>query len=161
MASASSSSLTRQWEYDVFLSFHSEEERFASELYDALVEGGIKICRDDDIVLDKETALGSKIFTAIENSRLSVIILSKKYAFSDWCLEKLAKFVECQNEIGQTILPVFFDVYPPEVRNQTGEFGEAFELQVEYFEENLEVVKKLRAALIEVSNIPGWTLYEA
>ncbi|XP_030949002.1 TMV resistance protein N-like [Quercus lobata] len=159
MASASSSSLTRQWEYDVFLSFNREDESFASELYDALAEEGIKICRDDDIVLDKETALWSKIFTAIENSRFSVIILYEKYAFSDWCLEKLAKIVECQNEIGQTILPVLLDVYPSEVRNQTGKFGEAFELQVEYFEENLEVVKKLRAALIEVSNIPGWIIH--
>ncbi|XP_030948996.1 TMV resistance protein N-like [Quercus lobata] len=160
MASASSSSLTRQWKYDVFLSFNSEDRSFASELYDALAKEGINICRDDDIVLNKETAILSKIFTAIENSRFSVIILSKKYAFSDWCLEKLAKIVECKNEIGQTILPVFLDVCPSEVRNKTGKFGEAFELQVEYFEENLEVVKKLRAALIEVSNIPGWTLHQ-
>ncbi len=68
--------------------------------------------------------------------------------------------MQCQKEKGQTILPVFFDVDPSEVRNQTGSFGEAFELLVKFLEENLEEVQRWRAALTEVANLPGWALQD-
>ena len=78
--------------------------------------------------------------------------------------------MQCQKEKGQTILPVFIDVDPSEVRNQTGSFGEAFEHLVKFLEENMEEenmeeenmeeVQRWRAALAEVANIPGWALQD-
>uniref|UniRef100_A0A2N9FX73 ADP-ribosyl cyclase/cyclic ADP-ribose hydrolase n=1 Tax=Fagus sylvatica TaxID=28930 RepID=A0A2N9FX73_FAGSY len=65
-----------------------------------------------------------------------------------------------RKEKGQTILPVFFDVDPSEVRNQTGSFGEAFEHLVKFLKENLEEVQRWRAALTEVANLPGWALQD-
>ncbi|KAF3956676.1 hypothetical protein CMV_018218 [Castanea mollissima] len=85
MASASSSSLTRQWEYDVFLSFNSEDRSFASELYYALAEEGIKICRDEDIVPEVSNIPGwtlhqeaeSEVFQVIEDILLGKAIVNE------------------------------------------------------------------------------------
>ncbi|KAI3671011.1 hypothetical protein L1987_87657 [Smallanthus sonchifolius] len=41
------------------------------------------------------------------------------------------KIMECQKMIGHTAYPIFYDVEPSEVRNQSGEFGEAFAKHVE------------------------------
>ena len=151
-----SSSITHKWIYDVFLNFTGKDPRknFVDHLYAALDRKGIITCSDHEL------ERGKTKWEAIEESRISVVILSKHYADSLWCLFELAKIVQCQKEKGQTILPVFFDVDPSEVRNQTGSFGEAFEHLVKFLEENMEEVQRWRAALAEVANLPGWALQD-
>ena len=61
---------------------------------------------------------------------------------------------------GLTILPVFYDVDPSDVRKQTGSFGQAFNEHEECFKENMEVVETWRAALREVANLSGWHLQD-
>ncbi|XP_044469735.1 disease resistance protein RPS4B-like [Mangifera indica] len=48
------------------------------------------------------------------------------YASSRWCLKELDEIVKCKNTYDQIIIPVFYDVDPSDVRNQTGDFGKAF-----------------------------------
>ena len=85
-----------QPEYDVFLSFRGEDTRcnFTDHLYHALVDKEIITFRDD-----KELKMGEPIslelLEAIKKSRIAVIIFSENYASSTWCLEELAKIVEC------------------------------------------------------------------
>nr|DAD18744.1 TPA_asm: hypothetical protein HUJ06_020207 [Nelumbo nucifera] len=61
----------------------------------------------------------------------------------------------------QTVLPVFYDVDPSDVRKQSGIFAEAF---VEYEREqrfNAELMGKLqrwRQALTDAANLSGWDL---
>ena len=55
-----------------------------------------------------------------------MVILSKNFATSTWCLEDLAKIIECLKEKGITILPTFYDVDPSNVRKQAGTFAQAF-----------------------------------
>ena len=57
---------------------------------------------------------------------------------------------------GMTVLPIFYDVDPFDVRKQTGKFAQAFVEHVKRFK--IEEVKKWRAALIEVANLSGWDL---
>ncbi|XP_050249099.1 disease resistance protein Roq1-like [Quercus robur] len=151
---------TGRWIFDVFLNFRGEDtrHRFLRLLYDALVEKNISTFKDDK-VLERGKPIPSELFKAIEGSRFSVVIFSKNYATSGWCLDELTKIVECRQKMkGHTIFPVFFDVEPTEVRKQEGSFGEAFTKHEEVFKENLEKVKKWRDALKEVANISGWVI---
>ena len=98
------------------------------------------------------TLKGEKKF--IESSRVSIIVFSQNYASSTWCLDELAKIVECKKN-DQLVWPVFYNLDPSEVRNQKGKFGEV----LSKLEEKLNDSKKVqswRGALHEVVNISGW-----
>ena len=151
---------TGRWIFDVFLNFRGEDTRHSvlRLLYAALVQKGISTFWDDK-VLERGKPIPSELLKAIEGSRFSVVIFSKNYATSSWCLDELTKIVECRQKMqGHTIFPVFFDVEPTEVRKQEGSFGEAFAKHEEAFKENLEKVKKWRDALKEVATISGWVI---
>ncbi|XP_052293002.1 TMV resistance protein N-like isoform X2 [Citrus sinensis] len=147
--------------YDVFLSFRGEDTRksFTDHLYAALKNKGIFVFRDDK-ELEKGGSISPGLLKAIEESRISVIVLSKNYASSTWCLDELAKIVECKNNEDQ-ILPIFYDVEPTLVRKQTASFGEAFAKHEEVFRNNVENVQKWRDALKVVANKSGWELKDS
>ncbi|KAJ4713861.1 Resistance gene-like [Melia azedarach] len=148
------------WAYNVFLSFRGEDTRksFTSALYDALNRKGIFVFRDD-IELKRGKSIQSELFRAIEQSRFSIIIFSKNYACSTWCLDELVKIVECnQPSNQQMIFPIFYDVEPTIVRIQTGAFQEAFANHEEAFGENNEKVQKWRDALEKVADLSTWEL---
>ncbi|KAI3754396.1 hypothetical protein L1987_54179 [Smallanthus sonchifolius] len=63
--------------------------------------------------------------------RFHIIVFSKNYASSSWCLDELVKLMECQKTIEQTAYPIFYDGEPTEIRNQSGAVGEAFAKHVE------------------------------
>ncbi|KAL4637486.1 hypothetical protein ACB092_03G080600 [Castanea dentata] len=150
-----SSSLTKQYIYDVFLSFRGEDTRkgFTSNLNGILRHNGINTFMDDK--LRRGENISTELLKAIEGSRISIIIFSKNYASSTWCLDELVKILECKNN-GQVVLPVFYKVDPSDVRNQNGKFGEAFTKHEEKFKDNKKKVQRWRAALKEASNISGW-----
>ena len=144
-----------QPEYDVFLSFRGEDTRFkfTDHLYHALVDKEIITFRDD-----KELKMGEPIslelLEAIKKSRIAVIIFSENYASSTWCLEELAKIVECWDRGILTVLPIFYHVEPTDVRHQKNTFAEAFAEHEMRFE-NPKKVQKWRAALTNVANLSG------
>ncbi|KAM7462108.1 hypothetical protein LguiA_030229 [Lonicera macranthoides] len=116
----------RTWNYDVFLSFREDTRRnFTDHLYDALTRAGIRTFRDDD-QLPRGKHISFQLMKAIEESRISIIVFSKNYASSRWCLNELVKVLECKNTRGQLVPPVFYDVDPSHVRKQTGNFEKAF-----------------------------------
>lgn len=115
-----------QWSYDVFLSFRGEDIRksFVDHLYVALQQKGINTFKDDK-TLQKGNSISLDLTRAIEESRIALIIFSKNYAHSTWCLDEVVKIMECKNVKGQIVLPVFYDVDPSTVRKQKSSFGEA------------------------------------
>ena len=155
-SSSSVSASIPRWKYDVFLSFRGEDTRknFTDHLFAALIERGIRTFRDDEeIELGSEIA--PKIMKAIEESRFCVVVFSKRYAHSRWCLDELVKIIECVKENGQTIIPIFYHVDPSNVRKQTGSFEKAF---VNLEKQNEEKAKTWRNALRKAGNISGWHL---
>ncbi|KAM7466189.1 hypothetical protein LguiB_013751 [Lonicera macranthoides] len=82
----------RTWNYDVFLSFRGEDtwRNFTDHLYDALTRAGIRTFRDDD-ELQRGKHIPFQLMRLIEESRISIIVLSKNYASSRWCLNRLVK----------------------------------------------------------------------
>ena len=88
---------------------------------------------------------------AIEKLRYAIVIFSKNYASSTWCLNELMKIVQCEKE---KIQPVFYDVEPSYVRKQEGTFERDFIEHEKNFDEDR--VKMWRVALSQVGEIVGW-----
>ena len=159
--SALASSLTPQWKYDVFLSFRGEDTRngFTDHLFDALQRKGLFTFRDEEN-LDKGKSISLNLLKAIEESRFAIIILSKNYASSTWCLDELAHIVRCMKEKGLIVLPVFYHVNPSDVRKQTGIFAQTFDEYKKRFKESMEKLETWRDALREVANLSCWHLQD-
>ena len=56
-----------------------------------------------------------KLLRAIEVSQIAVVVFSKRYAESSWCLDELQKIFECHQTCGLRVVPVFYYVDPSEV----------------------------------------------
>ncbi|KAK9944516.1 hypothetical protein M0R45_010080 [Rubus argutus] len=115
---ASSSSNTR-FSFDVFLSFRGEDTRknFTDHLYTAFTDAGFSTFRDDE-ELERGEDIEPELQKAIHQSQSSVIVLSKDYASSRWCLDELVLIMERKRTANQVVLPVFYDVDP--TRRRTG-----------------------------------------
>ena len=149
------SSFTQQSKYDVFLSFRGEDTRngFTSNLNGILRHNGINTFMDDE--LQRGEKISTELFETIESSKISIIVFSKNYATSTWCLDELVKILECKKN-GQVVFPVFYKVDPSEVRRQNGTFREALAKHEENFKYDMNKVQRWRAALNEASNLSGW-----
>ncbi|XP_073261657.1 LOW QUALITY PROTEIN: TMV resistance protein N-like [Populus alba] len=128
---------------------------FTSHLYSNLKQRGIDVYMDDR-ELERGKTIEPALWKAIEESRFSVIIFSRDYASSPWCLDELVKIVQCMKEMGHTVLPVFYDVDPSEVAEQKGQYEEAFGEHEQNFKENLEKVRNWKDCLSTVGNLSGW-----
>jgi len=154
-SSSSSSSLPRKT-HDVFLSFRGEDTRrnFTDHLYNALVQAGVHTFRDND-QLPRGEEISSQLLEVIHGSKISIVVFSKGYATSTWCLEELANIMECRNTKDQVVLPVFYDIDPSDVRKQKRTFAEAFQTHEQFFKEDMEKVNRWRKALREASTLSG------
>ncbi|CAF1920659.1 unnamed protein product [Brassica napus] len=126
MASSSSTTTSRNWTYNVFPSFRGEDVRntFLSHLLMELERNLITTFIDHGI--DRSRPIGPELLLAIKDSRISIVIFSKNYASSTWCLNELVEIHNCLKDLDQMVIPIFYHVDPSEVRKQTGEFGERF-----------------------------------
>ena len=158
MASAAASSSSSQRRYDVFLSFRGEDTRnnFTAHLLKELRTKGIDTFIDEER-LETGQVISPALVAAIENSMFSIVVLSKNYAFSRWCLQELVKIVECMKSRRQRVVPIFYNVDPSDVRRQRGIFGEALAKHEEN-SENMERVQSWKDALTQVANLSGWDL---
>ena len=160
-ASSSPPTLTNaqtQVKFDVFLSFRGEDTRagFTSHLYAALNRKQILTFIDYQLVRGEE--ISASLLRTIEEAKLSVVVFSEKYASSKWCLEELAKIFEWRKNNGQIVIPVFYQVDPSHVRNQTGSFGDLFARLVKKKHLTKDEVQSFRDALRDAANLSGWSL---
>ncbi|GMY16550.1 disease resistance protein RPV1-like [Fagus crenata] len=147
--SASYSSIpSPTWSYDVFVSFSGKDTRFnfTDHLFAALYRSGIRAFRDDK-KLERGKDIWTELEKAIEMSRIAVIVFSRNYTASGWCLDELVKIMECKRSLQQIVLPIFYDVTPSEVwpnLSDVEDFGE-------------DKLQRWRA-LTEAANLAGWDL---
>uniref|UniRef100_A0A2N9F7Q0 TIR domain-containing protein n=1 Tax=Fagus sylvatica TaxID=28930 RepID=A0A2N9F7Q0_FAGSY len=156
-----SSSSTPPWKYDVFLTFRGEDTRnsFTDHLYATLKYKGINTFKDEE-KLERGKSISSELLKAIEESRFAIVILSRNYASSTWCLDELVKIIGCMKEMKTTVFPIFYDVDPSNVRKQNGTFAQAFAKHEEHFKDNIKKVQTWRTTLREVANLKGWHLQD-
>ncbi|KAK7314751.1 hypothetical protein VNO77_33279 [Canavalia gladiata] len=158
---SSLSSFCYVFTYDVFLSFRGEDTRygFTGNLYKALCDRGIHTFIDDE-ELQRGEKITSTLEKAIEESRIFVIVLSKNYSSSSFCLNELAYILKRK---GLLIFPVFYNVDPSDVRYQRGSFGEALAIHEEKlkaskkgFQHNMQKLETWKMALCQVANLSGY-----
>ncbi|XP_042959077.1 disease resistance protein RPV1-like isoform X22 [Carya illinoinensis] len=150
------SSSTARWKHDVFLSFCGEDTRrsFTDHLYSYLKGKGILVFRDDES-LERGTYISQELMQAIQESRYAIVIFSKNYAFSKWCLRELAEIVEWEEKKNLTIIPIFYHVDPSHVRKQRGTFAEAFAAHEKDPMVDIEESNTWRNAFTKVGYIKG------
>ncbi|PWA73768.1 disease resistance protein (TIR-NBS-LRR class) [Artemisia annua] len=154
MASTSTTPIQKRFKYDVFLSFRGEDTRknFLGHLYEALNAKGIYTYKDD-VRIHKGKTISDELIKAIQDSKFYIIVFSKNYASSSWCLDELVKIMECQKMDEHTTYPVFYDVEPTQVRKQIGAVKNAF-----FKNKKKEAAQKWRDALKEAADLAGWEL---
>ncbi|KAI3725531.1 hypothetical protein L1987_65321 [Smallanthus sonchifolius] len=168
---STSSMPSGKWKYDAFLSFRGEDTRynFVDHLYAALVQRGLCVFKDDE-ELKRGKAISPELLKAIEGSRFAVVVFSKNYANSSWCLIELAKIMEWHNRMGQKVLPVFYHVDPSDIRRQKNDVAIFFQQHkkklrkemdsVKKLRKEMDTVKKWRKALTAAANISGLHISE-
>ncbi|CAN6858715.1 unnamed protein product, partial [Brassica oleracea] len=151
-----SSSSSRNWAIDVFPSFRGEDIRkqFLSHFRDEMDRKSITAFVDNEI--DKGQSLSPVLIQAIKDSRIAIVIFTKNYASSAWCLNELLEIVKCKQELGQIVIPVFYCVDPSEVRKQEGDFGEIFKKTCQDYKKTKDEIQLWRDALTSVANLTGF-----
>ncbi|KAF8028297.1 hypothetical protein BT93_E1030 [Corymbia citriodora subsp. variegata] len=114
----------RESKCQVFLAFRGPDTRhsLAAFLRVSLKLEGIRVFDDDDPSLIGKD-IDNEIYDAIDYGKISIPILSEDYASSSWCLNELAKMVECHQTKGQKILPIFYKIKSSHVQHLSGVFG--------------------------------------
>ncbi|XP_030458788.2 disease resistance protein Roq1-like isoform X2 [Syzygium oleosum] len=156
---ASSSNPKRN--YHVFLSFRGTDVRnnFLGHLYAALDQKGIHTFMDSK-KLRKGEQISPALMKAIEESRAAIIIFSEDYASSPWCLEELARIMECKEQRDLKVFPVFYKVKPREVRTPRKSYREAMDKHESKFGKDPEKVKRWEKALFDAGSLSGWSFLE-
>ncbi|KAK3430945.1 hypothetical protein EUGRSUZ_E02148 [Eucalyptus grandis] len=156
---ASSSKSKRN--YDVFLSFRGADLRnnFVSHLYTALNQKGVYTFIDSE-ELRKGDQISTALMKTIEESCIAIIVFSKDYASSTWCLEEAAKIMECKEQRDLMVFSVFYKVEPKEIRTPRESYNEAMVRHEFKFGKDSEKVKRWKKALSDASDLFGWHLNE-
>jgi len=145
--------------YDVFISFRGEDTRrdFTAQLHRALIDRSIESYIDYNLVKGDE--VGPALTEAIQDSHMSLVVFSKDYATSKWCLDELLQILQCRELHGQVVIPVFYNIDPSHVRHQKESYEMAFaryERELADSKSHLDKVSEWRAALKLAANISGW-----
>ena len=100
--------------------------------------------------------ISSTLLQAIQEAFISLVILSKHYASSTWCLEELVQIIGCMQRHQRIVIPIFYNVDPSDVRHQKGSFGEALNKHQDKFKENTIKVQSWKSALKKAANLSGF-----
>ncbi|KAG7550280.1 Toll/interleukin-1 receptor homology (TIR) domain superfamily [Arabidopsis thaliana x Arabidopsis arenosa] len=148
------SSSSRVWTYHVFPSFRGEDVRrdFLSHIQMEFQRMGISAFVDNEI--KRGESIGPELIRAIRESKIAVILLSRNYASSKWCLDELVEIMKCREELGQTVVAIFYRVDPSDVKKLTGDFGKVFRKTCA--RKTKEDIGRWRRALAKVATIAGY-----
>ena len=142
----------------VFISFRGSDTRktFVCHLHNALERQLVSAYLDTEDLRQGDNL--SNLFKAIAEAKISIVVFSKDYASSKWCLRELVKIMECHKaQQKQLVIPIFYGgVKPSDVRNyQRGSFAEALNKHKRDGKVDETELERWRVALHEASQIAG------
>ncbi|XP_011011972.1 PREDICTED: WRKY transcription factor 6-like isoform X3 [Populus euphratica] len=106
--------------------------------------------------LEKVMTIRSRLFEAIEESGLSIIIFARDCASLTWCFEELVKIVGFMDEMrSDTVFPVSCDVEQSKTDDQTESYTIVFDKNEENSRENEEKVQRWLDILSQVEISSG------
>ena len=119
--------LSRNCKHHVFPSFHGPDVRRGclSYLLKEFKEKAIDVFIDNDI--ERSKLIGPELTEAIRGSLTAVVLISRNYASSTWCLNELVEIMKYRDEDNQTVMVIFYEVDPSDVKKQKGDFGAVFD----------------------------------
>ncbi|KAG7564453.1 NB-ARC [Arabidopsis suecica] len=146
-------SLSRKCKHHVFPSFFGPDVRrpFLSHILVVFKGKGIDPFIDNHIPRSK--SIGPELIEAIRGSKIAIVLLSKNYASSSWCLDELAEIMKCREVLGQIVMTIFYEVEPTNIKKQIGDFGKAFRKTCKG--KPKEHIERWRKALEDVAKIAG------
>ncbi|KAG7623915.1 P-loop containing nucleoside triphosphate hydrolase [Arabidopsis thaliana x Arabidopsis arenosa] len=152
--SSTPSPLSRNWKHHVFPSFHGEDVRksFLSHILKEFRSKGIDPFIDNEI--ERSKSIGPELIEAIRGSRIAIVLLSRNYASSSWCLNELVEIMKCREDLAQTVMVIFYQVDPTDVKKQAGDFGKVFQKTCKG--KRKEDIERWRQALAQVAQIAGY-----
>ncbi|XP_039169948.1 disease resistance protein RPV1 [Eucalyptus grandis] len=147
-------------DYQVFLSFRGPDTRrtFADFLYTSLTGVGIRVFRDEED-LEKGKEMNPQLIQAIEQSKISIPVISKEYASSKSCLMELKEMVKCMDGKNHTIIPIFYYVNPSDVQNCTGPVKMALNEHKKRGRDD-SILNPWKSALQRIGDLTGHHLHE-
>ncbi|KAI9115232.1 hypothetical protein K1719_013551 [Acacia pycnantha] len=144
----------------VYLSFRGDDNtcRFTDRLWATLESNDLNTFWDDKKLHDSVDSifLPRHFLKAIRQSNISIVVFSKNFASSIWCLEELSEIAARIHEPRYTVFPIFYDVDLSEVQNQTNSFEKAFAEHEQRFTAYLRKIRSWRLATKQVANLFGW-----
>ncbi|KAL0738753.1 hypothetical protein Bca4012_014963 [Brassica carinata] len=152
--SSAPSSSSHIWIHDVFPSFRGEDVRdnFLSHVKKEFGRKTITFFNDNGI--ERGESIAPELIRGIRGSKIAIVLLSKNYASSKWCLEELVEIMKCREELGQTVMAIFYKVDPSDVKKLTGDFGKVFSKTCEG--QAKEDIRRWKQALEKVATIAGY-----
>ncbi|EOA12670.1 hypothetical protein CARUB_v10027808mg, partial [Capsella rubella] len=137
----------------VFINFRGIELRrnFISFLHAALVNASINVFIDEDELLGSDLV---NLLKRIEESEIALVIFSKDYTSSNWCLDELAKIKERKDQGRLIVIPIFYKL------ELNGKFGDRFRDMNRNHKHEPEKTQKWKDALKSIPHINGMVLPE-
>ncbi|XP_054814620.1 disease resistance protein RUN1-like isoform X2 [Prosopis cineraria] len=149
---------------DLYISFRGVDDfdacKFIYPLFAALKSAleidGLSAFWDDKKLETANSDIPPHHLRAIQQSCISVVVFSKTFASSVWSLQELSEIAARINDRRHTIIPIFYDVDPSEVRKQKNAYKQAFAEHEERFPADLDQINRWRNAMTQVANLCGW-----
>ncbi|KAL4197726.1 hypothetical protein AMTRI_Chr04g252550 [Amborella trichopoda] len=146
--------------YDAFISHRgSELKKLAEKIHGDLSGLGVSSFVDSREIRKGEN-LSGVIVEAIRASSIWLVLLSKGFAESPWCLDEVRMMVD-ERENGESkgiLIPVYYNVGPDDLRDvNRGPFKKAFRMHRKSKDYSLETIAKWEEVLKQVAEIWGPT----
>lgn len=133
-------------EYDIFISYASEDTEYVDELGLALEKSDISIWRDKDSIVWGQS-IRQSIDAGLSRSRFGIVILSSAYIRKYWPNYELSGILNKESSTGrQMILPIWHNVTKDEIDSKSPSLADRLALDSR-LNSTTEIIEQLQSLL--------------